>query len=262
MKIQMRFIKSLKLSWEPLIALVAVFSIWHLAASAIGNRVLMPPPLLVITSLVDIFSTEILPDIGASLWHLAVGFGLGASTGFLLSIAATSCRVVEQLLDPLIELLRPISGIAWIPIAIMIFGIGDGVPVFLIFYVSIFPIFLNTVAGIKAVPVSLKNAASVLGASRTMMLSRVILPAAAPLILSGVRLSLGVSWMTLIAAELIGADSGLGWRAFWYEQFFSMHKIMAVILIIGVLGYLIDSVVRAFQAYLLSWSPDGAGEAS
>lgn len=249
------------LPYEPVIALASLFLLWEVTAAWVDNRVLLPPPSLVLPSLVEIFADELVGDILASLWHLVAGFSLGAATGFLLAILATWSRVAELLIDPLIELLRPISGIAWIPIAIIMFGIGEAVPIFLIFYVSIFPIFINTVAGIKAVDGRLIHAAEVLGCDRRTVLWRVTLPAATPLILAGVRLSLGVSWMTLIAAELIGADSGLGWRAFWYEQFFSMHKTLAVILTVGVIGFLMDAIVRSAQAYLTAWSPE-AGSVS
>jgi ABC-type nitrate/sulfonate/bicarbonate transport system permease component len=194
-------------------------------------------------------------DVLASLYHLGVGFSLGVATGVILALRGASSRPLEIVVDPLVELLRPISGIAWIPIAILMFGISDAVPIFLIFYVAIFPIFLNTLAGIRSVDQRLLDAAAVLGSSRSMTLREVVIPGAAPLVLAGIRLSLGVSWMTLIAAELVGADSGLGWRAFWYEQFFSMHKTMAIILTIGVLGYLLDGVVRLIQRLVLRWSP-------
>jgi ABC-type nitrate/sulfonate/bicarbonate transport system permease component len=240
--------------WEPLIALVGLLGVWELLSSVVGNRVLLPPPSLVFASFPGLVRDGLFSDILASLFHLATGFTLGVLTGFLLAVLVASFRRLEVVFDPLVEILRPISGIAWIPIAILMFGISDAVPIFLIFYVSLFPIFLNTLAGIRSVDQQLIDAAAVLGARRVMTLREVIVPGAAPLVLAGVRLSLGVSWMTLIAAELVGADSGLGWRAFWYEQFFSMHKTMAIIITIGVLGYLLDSIVRLIQRSVLGWS--------
>ena len=97
-----------------------------------------------------------------------------------------------------------------------------------------------------------------LGASRRMIVTHVVMPAALPLILAGARLSLGVAWMAMVAAELTGADSGLGWRIFWYQEFFAMDKVMAVILTIGVLGYIFDSLLRALQARITRWSPNGS----
>ena len=247
--------------WEVAVSLLAVVLVWHLVSLQVANRVLLPPPLLVFESWWALWLDELPADILASLRHLGIGYGLGVVAGFALALLAVSLRPVEIVVDPLVELLRPISGIAWIPIAILLFGVSDLVPIFLLFYVSMFPIFINTVAGIKAVDRRLLNAAAVLGASRRLTITHIVLPAALPMILAGVRLSLGVSWMTLIAAELVGADSGLGWRAFWYEQFFSMHKTMAIILTIGVLGYMLDTIVRRLQAGLTRWSPAATAEA-
>ncbi len=248
------------LPWEPVAAVVALLVIWGLAGRVAANPVLLPPPDLVLATLWTLLGGELVADILASLGHLSIGFIAGAATGLALAILVYLNRTVEILVDPLVEILRPISGIAWIPIAIAIFGIGPAVPIFLIFYVALFPIFLNTLAGIRAVDPRLIAAAQVLGAGRTHVTWRVVVPATMPMILGGVRLSLGVSWMTLIAAELIGGDSGLGWRAFWYEQFFSMHKTMAVIVTIGILGYILDAVVRGAQARLTSWSEAQARE--
>ena len=247
--------------WEVVVSLAVLVLVWQVLSMHVANRVLLPPPLLVFESWWKLWLDELPQDILASLRHLGIGYSLGVVTGFVLALLAVSFRPVEIIIDPLVELLRPISGIAWIPIAILMFGISELVPIFLIFYVSTFPMFINTVAGIRAVDRRLLNAAAVLGASRRLTISHVILPAALPMVLAGVRLSLGVSWMTLIAAELVGADAGLGWRAFWYEQFFSMHKTMAIILTIGVLGYFLDLIVRRLQAALTRWNPSATAEA-
>jgi ABC-type nitrate/sulfonate/bicarbonate transport system permease component len=164
--------------------------------------------------------------------------------------------VVDAALDPLMELLRPIGAIAWIPLAILMFGVGQLVPVFLIFYASTFPVFVSTLAGIRQVDRRLIQAAEMLGSSRRMIVTHVVLPATLPLVLSGARLSLGVAWASMVAAELTGADSGLGWRIFWFQEFFAMDKVMAVILTIGVLGYLLDLALRFLQRRLTRWSPD------
>ena len=95
-----------------------------------------------------------------------------------------------------------------------------------------------------------------------MIISHVVLPAALPMVLSGARLSLGVAWASMVAAELTGADSGLGWRIFWFQEFFAMDKVMAVILTIGVLGYVLDLGLRFLQRHLTRWSPDSAEAAA
>jgi ABC-type nitrate/sulfonate/bicarbonate transport system permease component len=243
---------------EFVLALAVVGGLWHAVSIAVNNRTLVPSPLLVLNAWIALWGDELPSDIIASLIHLAIGYGLGIATGLALALLAARYVLLEIIIDPIVEILRPIGAIAWIPIAILMFGIGRGVPVFLIFYAAIFPVFINTLAGIKQVDPRLVQAAEMLGASRRMIVTHVVMPAALPLILAGARLSLGVAWMAMVAAELTGADSGLGWRIFWYQEFFAMDKVMAVILTIGILGYIFDTLLRALQARITRWSPDGS----
>ena len=243
---------------EFVLALAVVVALWHAAALYVGKNNVLPSPASVGVAWLDLLHGELGEDVLASLTHLTLGYGLGVTTGLLLAIACARFAVVDAALDPLMELLRPIGAIAWIPLAILMFGVGQLVPIFLIFYASTFPIFVNTLAGIRQVDRRLIQAAEMLGSSRRMIVSHVVLPATLPLVLSGARLSLGVAWASMVAAELTGADSGLGWRIFWFQEFFAMDKVMAVILTIGVLGYALDLALRFLQRHLTRWSPDSA----
>ena len=236
------------------LALAVVAGVWQAASVVVGNSTLLPSPLRVLRALDELVRGDLREDVQASLAHLGIGYGLGAGTGLALGIVSARFALVAAIVDPLVELLRPISAIAWIPIAILMFGISGSVPVFLIFYASLFPIFVNAVAGMKEVDVQLVRAAQMLGASSRMILTHVVMPFALPYVLAGARLSLGVAWMAMVAAELTGSDAGLGWRLFWYQEFFAMDKVMAVILTIGVLGYLFDTLLRALQARITRWS--------
>jgi ABC-type nitrate/sulfonate/bicarbonate transport system permease component len=242
---------------EFVLALAVVGGLWQVVSVVVNNSTLVPPPLLVFEAWISLWHEELPNDILASLVHLGIGYGLGIIVGLVLALLAARFLVFEIIIDPIVEILRPISAIAWIPLAILMFGIGRGVPVFLIFYAAIFPVFINTLAGIKQVDPRLVQAAEMLGASRRLIVTHVVMPAALPLILAGARLSLGVAWMAMVAAELTGADSGLGWRIFWYQEFFAMDKVMAVILTIGILGYIFDTLLRWLQARITRWSPDG-----
>jgi ABC-type nitrate/sulfonate/bicarbonate transport system permease component len=246
--------------WEFVPALIVVGALWQLVSVMVNNRTLVPPPMRVVRAWVSLWGEQLPTDILASLVHLGLGYGLGIITGMVLALLAARFLLIEVILDPIVEVLRPISAIAWIPLAILMFGIGRGVPIFLIFYAATFPVFINMLAGIKQVDPRLVQAAQMLGASRRTIVTHVVMPAALPLILAGARLSLGVAWMAMVAAELTGADSGLGWRIFWYQEFFAMDKVMAVILTIGVLGYIFDSLLRALQARITRWSPDGSAQ--
>lgn len=237
------------------LALLIIALAWQGLALRINNATLVPPPLAVFAAWRDLLADDLPQDMLASIVHLGSGYSLGALTGFMLALLCARFFVVEAIADPAMELLRPIGAIAWIPIAILMFGVGRSVPIFLIFYASLFPIFVNTLAGLKQVDPGLINAARMLGASRRMLVTHVILPAALPAVMAGARLSLGVAWSAMVAAELVGADAGLGWRIFWYQEFFAMDRVMAVILTVGVLGYLMDTALRMAQAALTRWRP-------
>lgn len=244
------------LGWiEPLSGIVLLALGWQLASVAADNATLVPPLQTIWAALVDLARTDLASDVIASLVHLAGGFGSGALLGLALALFCARFPLVAAVVDPLAEFLRPISAIAWIPIAILLFGVGQGVPMFLIFYASLFPIFVNALDGIRRVDPALVRAAEMLGASRRLVVTHVVLPAALPAIFAGARLSLGVGWVAMVAGELVGADSGLGYRIEYFQEFFSMEGVMATIVVVGVVGYLLDLALRLLQAVLLRWSP-------
>lgn len=245
----------LRRAMEPLIGIGCVLLAWDIAARVAANSTLVPPPATVWAAFVDMQRGDLPGDIAASLLHLAIGYVLGTATGLLLALLAGSSRWCAAVIDPFAEFLRPVSPIAWIPIAILLFGVGRGVPVFLIFYASLFPVFVGALDGIRRVDPGLVNAARSLGASRSLLVRRVIVPAALPSIVSGARLSLGVAWMALVAGEIVGGDAGLGWRILWYQEFFQMDHVLAAILIVGALGLAADTLLRMLQRRLLRWHP-------
>ena len=240
---------------EPLIGIACVLLAWEIAARVAANSTLVPPPGKVWTAFVDMQRGDLPKDIAASLFHLVVGYVSGTAIGLLLALIAGSSRWCAAVIDPFAEFLRPISPIAWIPIAILLFGVGRGVPIFLIFYASLFPIFVGALDGIRRVDAGLLNAARSLGASRSFVVRRVIVPATLPSIVAGARLSLGVAWMALVAGEIVGGDAGLGWRILWYQEFFQMDRVLAAILIVGALGLAADTLLRVLQRRLLRWHP-------
>ena len=185
--------------------------------------------------------------------------------GLALAIVAGSSKWLAAVIDPFAEFLRPISPIAWIPLAILMFGVGGGVPMFLIFYAAMFPIFVGTLDGIRRVDPSLINAGArarrvALDAGAARDLSR---RAAVDFLQR--RLSLGVAWMALVAGEIVGGDAGIGWRILWYQEFFQMDRVLAAILIVGALGLAADTLLRsaaAPRASLASRPREGVGTRS
>lgn len=248
------------LSWlEPLSGVVALAAGWQLASIIAANPTLVPPLQTIWGALVELAHGDLVDDIVASLVHLAGGFGTGAVLGLLLALLCARFQPVAAVVDPIAEFLRPISAIAWIPIAILLFGVGQGVPMFLIFYASLFPIFVNALEGIRRVDPTLVRAAEMLGASRRLVVTHVVLPAALPAVFAGARLSLGVGWVAMVAGELVGADTGLGYRIEYFQEFFSMEGVMATIVVVGIIGYLLDAMLRLLQSSLLRWSPVHGG---
>jgi ABC-type nitrate/sulfonate/bicarbonate transport system permease component len=248
------------LSWlEPMSGLLVLAGGWQLASIIANNPTLVPPLQTIWAALVDLAHTDLTSDIIASLIHLAGGFGTGAALGLLLALFCARFQLVAVVIDPIAEFLRPISAIAWIPIAILLFGVGQGVPMFLIFYASLFPIFVNALDGIRRVDPTLIRAAEMLGASRRLVVTHIVLPAALPAVFAGARLSLGVGWVAMVAGELVGADTGLGYRIEYFQEFFSMEGVMAAIVVVGIVGYVLDALLRLLQASLLRWSPVNGG---
>lgn len=232
-------------------------AIWYLAHLRVGNDVLLPSPLSVLESLYDLgIEGELWKHSVISVRRLLIGFGLAALMGIPLGILMGFNKLAKELVDPMIELLRPISGIAWIPIALFIFGIGNILPIFIILYGAFFPIVLNTIAGVRTVDPLLVRAAETMGMSRWTTIRHIVFPSALPNILVGARLGAGAAWMSLVAAELIGAPSGLGFSVEWYRELLMTSKVLAFIIVIGALGYTTDRILRFLQRWLTPWSTD------
>jgi ABC-type nitrate/sulfonate/bicarbonate transport system permease component len=241
-------------------AMAVFLVIWHLASLWIGNPILLPSPLDAARALVDLtIQGEVFSNVAASLSRLGVSFALAILLGVPLGFAMGLSRAVFEMVDPLIELLRPISGIAWIPLGMFILGVGEALPTAIMFYGAFFPIVINTVVGVRSVNPSLVQAARVLGVGHMQIVRHVVWPAALPNILVGARLGAGAGWMAMVAAELIGAPSGLGFAVEWYRELLMTPSVLAFVFLIGLLGYLFDRVLRWLQRVLTPWSQTEGG---
>jgi ABC-type nitrate/sulfonate/bicarbonate transport system permease component len=235
--------------------MIAFLVVWHIGAWWVGNPLLLPYPLDVGASFIELLrSGEMLTHVLVSARRLAVSFLIACLIGIPLGFAMAMNRLLHDLVDPLVELLRPISGIAWIPIGLFIFGVGDTLPTAIMFYGAFFPIVINTIVAVRSVDPNYLNAAKTLGAGRLTILGHVILPAALPGILVGARLGAGAGWMSMVAAELIGAPSGLGFAVEWYRELLMTPKVLAFVVVIGLLGYLFDRILRLVQRLSGAWA--------
>jgi ABC-type nitrate/sulfonate/bicarbonate transport system permease component len=229
--------------------------LWWGEGGWLARHALLPGPLRVGRQVVRIFvSGEFLTQVSASLWRLMAGYTLAAAVGVALGVAMALIPLLDRLLDPLVQALRPISAIAWIPLVLFFVGVGDGLPIFVIFYAAVFPFQVHAVAAIHNLDESYIKAARTLGVPRWMLLTEVILPAITPVLLIGARIAMGLSWVGIIIAELVGAPEGVGFAINWYRTMLQTDRVLAWIFIVGLLGFCLDSAVRLAQRLLTPWA--------
>jgi NitT/TauT family transport system permease protein len=198
-------------------------------------------------------SGELIVDALGSMYRVVVGFAVGAGLALPLGLLMGASPRMYAWLNPMAQVLRPIPPIAYIPLAILWFGLGNPPAIFLIAIGAFFPVLINTIAGVRQVDGIYLRAARNLGANQTTMFLRVILPAAVPYILSGVRIGIGTSFIVVIVSEMIAVNNGLGFRILEAREYFWSDKIIAGMISIGMLGLAIDIGVNKLNNYLLRW---------
>ena len=217
-------------------------------------QVLPPPSRVLADGWRVLASGDLLAHIGHSLFRVLGGFAVATLVAVPLGIAIGLWEWIEDVADPVVEFLRPIPPIAWIPLGILWFGIGDTQNMFIIFLGACFPILLNTIAGVRCVDRTLVWGARTLGGRPDQIVREIVLPGALPLILTGLRIGLGVGWMALVAAELVAARSGLGFMIQSARYAFVTERVILGMVVIGALGLAMDRVMRALQRRLLRWN--------
>jgi NitT/TauT family transport system permease protein len=240
--------------WEkffwPLLAAILFFALWHFLLLWSGTKVL-PAPLQVEKGMVELFHRNVLwQDIGSSLRRVAVGFGAATILGVPLGLALGWYPSVNQIVNPVMQILRPISPIAWIPVAIIFFGVGDYAATFLIFLGAFFPIVVACINGVSNVPGVYRRAGRNFGLAPAQLLARVIFPAALPQIIVGLRIALGIAWLVVVAAEMVAVDSGLGYLVIDSRNSGKRYDlVVAAMLMIGVIGLLLDLAFRRLERF-------------
>jgi NitT/TauT family transport system permease protein len=243
---------------------VALVLAWELVARAhLFPSTLFPAPSRVALALFDwmtgrlhideSYSGHWLGAAASSTWRVAVGYALAAIAAVCLGVGVGWSRQVERIVDPTVQLLRPIPPVSWIPLAIIWFGVADRPAIFLVLIGAFFPIYLNTVHGVKTIDRNLIRAAAMMGATQWQMLRFVVWPAALPSILAGMRISVGVAWMLTVTAEMVAVKSGLGY-ALWDTYYFLRYDmVIAAMVSIGLIGYASDLLVKALSRRVLAW---------
>ncbi len=188
-----------------------------------------------------------------SMYRVLAGFLLGTVLGVLCGISMGLSKIVRGLLDPIIELYRPVPPLAYIPIIIIWMGIGDGGKIMLLFLATFAIMVINSRAGVKSVTVEKIHAAYSLGATRGQVLRHVILVNALPEIMTGMRVSMGVCWATLVAAEMVAATAGLGWMVLNAARYLRTDIVIMGVIVMGVIGYGFDLIMRLLERKVIPW---------
>jgi ABC-type nitrate/sulfonate/bicarbonate transport system permease component len=238
-------------------ALLGVLASW--AVIAYGNArleviapALLPTPGAVLTVAVELVRDGSLPrHLGISMLRVAQGFGLAALAALGLGILAAICTPLRHLLEPAIELVRPIPPLAFLPMFLVWFGLGETSKVAFIGYTTFFPMFVGIAASVLRIDVTLLRAAASLGAGRRDLIRRVILPAALPGIVVALRLGFGLALFVIVGAEFMGADAGLGYLIMEGRTFFNPAQIIMGALVLGLLGSLVNAVMLTLERRVL-----------
>ncbi|HVR63361.1 MAG TPA: ABC transporter permease [Polyangia bacterium] len=244
----MKFARAVAL---PLVCLV----VWEIVCrTGRVSPAVLPAPSRVARKWIEyLVSGELPRDAISSLSRIAVGFLIGGGLALPLGLWMGARPHVYEAVNPIVQLLRPIPPIAFIPLSILWFGLGNPPAFFLISLGAFFPVLLNTVAGVRGVDSIYLRAARSLGASEGALFRRVLLPGALPQILAGIRVGIGVAFIVVIVAEMIAVNEGLGYRILEAREFFWSDKILAGMITIGLLGLCIDAGVSRLNARLLRW---------
>lgn len=245
-----------------LILPVILVLIWQLL-SELGfiKPITLPPPGKVAGSFVELIGNgQLFKHIGISILRVLEGFGLAAVTGILLGIGIGLSRLLDRLTDFMIQLLKPIPPIAWIPLAILWFGIGEASKIYIIFLGAFFPILVNVLDGIRQTDNKFVELGKVLEVNRKKFIRQIVIPGALPAVMTGLRVGLGVAWMCVVAAELIAATQGIGYMINDARQLSQPDIVLVGMITIGVIGKLMDDLLKKVEKRLVVWKAVYSGE--
>jgi ABC-type nitrate/sulfonate/bicarbonate transport system permease component len=250
------------MSWKRLLPPVVLLLVWQgLSASGVIPEYKLPSPVAVAAGLLDLIRTGMPPGhrlhvhIYYSVQRVLWGYALALLAAIPLGIFMGWSRTLQNLMEPLVEMIRPVPPLAWIPLAILWFGIGGKSAAFIIFLGAFFPILLNTVSGVRSIDPVLIEAARVLNAGRRFIFLKVLIPGSVPSILTGMRIGIGIGWMTLVAAEFTGVKQGygLGYMIMTARDIQRSDEIIAGMVVIGLIGLGIDTCLRLAEQHLVKW---------
>jgi len=217
-------------------------------------RQILPAPQQVGATLIDLLrSGELALHLRISLWRVVQGFVLGGVSGFVLGIAMGLSRTVEAYVAPLFKAFSSVPLLGWVPLIILLAGIGEALKILIIAKACFTPLVLNTLEGIRNTPKAYIEVASVFQFPRHALLRKVVLPAALPSVFSGISLALGNAWIALVAVELLASSEGIGFMLVWGRQLFQMDVVFAAMIAIGVVGLVLTQATKLLETSLSRW---------
>ncbi|MES2902346.1 MAG: ABC transporter permease [Pseudomonadota bacterium] len=240
--------QKLKNAVPSILLLVLIIAIWW-SVVIITDSPIFPTPEQVVTGTLELAADGTLWEhISSSLFRVATGFGVAVLVAVPMGLWMGRVDAVYRTLNPIFQILRPISPIAWIPLAILWFGVGEVSPVFLIFIAAVFPMIVQTASGVHTIERRYLHAAQNFGVSRATLFRQVIVPAVLPEIVVGMRIGLGVAWLVVVAAEMIALHSGLGYLIIDSRNAGNRYDlVIAAMIIIGLIGLLLDGLMRLLE---------------
>ncbi|RTL49597.1 MAG: ABC transporter permease [Bradyrhizobiaceae bacterium] len=242
---------------------VVMLVFWHFSTTGRPGS-LIPPPYDVWMEMRDLafggvnddaYSRTLMTHLLASMSRVYGGFALALLVALPLGMLIGRVPLVRQTIDPTLQILRPVPVTAWLPLAMIIFGLGPRSAFFLVFLGAFYPILVNTIFGVRSVEPRLFEAASMLGCTGSAQFFRVVLPAALPSIFTGMRLGLGFAWVVIVVGEMTGVQTGLGAIIMEARQLSRTEIVICGMIVIGVVGFLSDQLVMLIGRRLLKWSP-------
>jgi len=236
---------------------VSTLSLWVVASRHewVASQILPAPITVWQTLLEQVRSGDLFLNFGISLGRVAVGFTLGCLIGVALGVSMGLSRRVEEYVHPLFHALNQVPVLGWLPLAMMVFGIGESLKFVIIAHASLVPVAINTLKGIRSVPRNYIEVAKAFQFSRRQLLRRVVFPASVPAVFVGLRYGLTQAWLSLVTVELLASSEGLGFMIVWGRQLFQLDLVLAAILVVGVVGLLLDRGLARIEKRLLRWRP-------
>ena len=228
-----------------LFSFATLFVLWHIMATYLFRSVLFSPPLAVFAKAVDLTASGVLfNNVVISMQRILLGFFIGSAMGFPIGLLMGNIRFIRRFLEPYTEFFRFIPSISLLTLAVIWFGIGETAKVFLIVYSTVFIVVLNTMSGVLSIPVNKIRAAQCLGATRKQIFFFVSMPATVPFILTGMRIAMGNAFMTMVSAEMLAANAGIGQMMWTARLYMQVDELFVGLLVLGLLGFATDRLFR------------------